>query len=188
MPEDTATPAADSRGAVRERTTADRRARLLTRARRRREVARLLLARRPIRAIAAELGVSLKTVNADTSAIRVEWQAAMHADFATLRAQEAAALNADEDLWRTKLTATLAADDILGALRIYDRIATIWERRVRLLRLHMPPDPQAAWIAELDAMLLRAEQEAEAARAALPPAATGLPNQWVETPAEPSAS
>ncbi|MGI8587712.1 MAG: hypothetical protein ACR2M0_08510 [Chloroflexia bacterium] len=101
---------------------------------RRREVARLLLARNTQQEIAAELGVSLATVGSDVAVLRSAWLADTHAEREEEVAQECRLLDADEALWRAKMAELIDKDPAL-AVRIYDRIDGISARRLQWKRL-----------------------------------------------------
>ncbi|HUS14120.1 MAG TPA: hypothetical protein VM536_03785 [Chloroflexia bacterium] len=121
----------------------ERRAAQLRPEQRRREVARRALARIPIDDIARELGVAQRTVFGDLRRLRTEWRRDAATDLATRIAQECAVLESDEAYWRAQLAAC-TPDDRAHALRIYDRIAAIMDRRARWLGIATAPAAQAA--------------------------------------------
>ncbi|MGI8587550.1 MAG: LuxR C-terminal-related transcriptional regulator [Chloroflexia bacterium] len=128
---------------------------------RRREVARLLLARHTQQDIAAQLGISQSTVSSDISTIRASWVAEAHTDIEELVAEECRVLDADEAALRVRFHEALAKDPRL-AVRIYECLVRINDRRLRW-HAFVPPvkaDPFAAFNAALDELGLGPEPTA----------------------------
>lgn len=97
---------------------------------RRVHVAEALLARRPLRRIARDLGVAVATVHKDVTRIRDEWSRARLANFDALVGEELTRLEAAERaIWPHVLD---------GKGWAVDRLLSIQERRAKYLGLDAP--------------------------------------------------
>jgi hypothetical protein len=104
------------------------------RAERRRQVAALMLRKKTQRQMAAALGVSLQTINADVAAVRAEWQASRLDDADATITEELATLAVAQDaIW----------DQVeQGRAHVIDRLLAIMDRRAKYLGLDAPAKTQ----------------------------------------------